>query len=127
VYGLAYDAVNASTVFSSGQGATSLQFGTWGYDGVTWTLLDGSTTAPPAQSASSLVFDGVSQRVLLIGGSTGAIRATTWEWSNFTWSPGPSLPSPRAWSGAAFDSRRAKVVLFGGHDGAQALDQTLEY
>lgn len=127
VYSLAYDTQRARTVFVGGYNAGG-QTGTWEYDGATWAQQNASLTAPPPQWAGSLVFDAVSQRVLLIGGTPGTFSlSTTWVWDAPTWSPGPPLASASAYAGAAFDSARSVVVLFGGANGATVLDQTLEY
>lgn len=83
--------------------------------------------SPPRRYSHTMAYDGVSQKVLLFGGS--GLRdylADTWLFDGATWTQvaTPSAPSARAASGMAFDKVTGQVVLFGGFDGQTHLGDT---
>ena len=91
---------------------------TWLYDGARWQQSPG--VAPPGAGYwAALAFDGARNRPLLFGGSIvpgGVPLAETWEWNGNAWSqlqPATSPPA-RQLASMAFDSVRARIVLFGG-------------
>ena len=90
--------------------------GTWTWNGSTWKA-EHPPTSPPLGEGGSLVYDGVSGRLLLFGGEPAAIFKPSnpvsrppavpfsdelWAWDGSTWaqltgtkaSPAPSLPPP---------------------------------
>jgi hypothetical protein len=133
VYSLAYDEARQRTVLSSGFGLKGPQDGTWEYDGASWVLkdqpvFDDGGITPNGKWAESLVFDGVSQRVVQLGGTRGSSRlAGTSSWVPPSWLPGPSLPAPRGYGGAAYDVQRSVVVSFGGYGISDVGAATWEY
>jgi hypothetical protein len=75
-----------------------------------------------------MAFDAAREQVVLFGGrrvlfgSEGAwntVLADTWVWNGRTWREAPvSGPPARAEAAVAYDSRRERVVLFGGYTDA---------
>ena len=103
---------------SAGRGRAAGE--TWESDGNAWTKLD--ATSPPARQAHIMVFDERRGRTIVFGGTGSGTPPNppprfgdTWEFDGERWimldAPGPSA---RHSSGAAYDSRRGLVVLFGG-------------
>jgi hypothetical protein len=75
-----------------------------------------STSAPSRANAPALVFDSLRNATVLVGGLVeGQTYLETWAWEGEWWrridAPGPR---PRMSAGLAFDSRRGRIVLFGG-------------
>ena len=83
-----------------------------------------------AIEAPGFVFDRARRCAVQFGGGFGAgLSDATWEYNGTSWrrirTPGPSR---RNFHAMAFDERRHKVVLFGGHGpGGVALGDTWEY
>jgi hypothetical protein len=80
--------------------------------------------------APGFVFDSARHRAVHFGGGFGAsLSDATWEYDGGSWrrirTPGPSR---RNFHAMAYDDRRQRVVLFGGHaSGGAALGDTWEY
>ena len=103
---------------------------TWLYDPLlnTWTNVS-PPDSPPYRSSASMVYDPVTQRVVLFGGhhfycgggipeQTGPRLNDTWTydarantWTNVT---GPIAPPARSEMGFVYDPRDSRIVLFGG-------------
>ncbi len=109
---------------------------TWEYDGTDWTEVD-TATAPPGRSEAAMVFDSGRCRAVLFGGlpASGPAKglSDTWEFDGVNWNQintGTS-PSGRWGQVMAFDTRRARTVLFGGFGpsspGGQEGNDTWEY
>jgi hypothetical protein len=123
---VAYDASRGVTVFFGGTaGSNSAILGdVWEWNGTTWTNPAPSGALPPARTDASLVYDARRGEVLLFGGYElyqGARRyfQDLWAWDGQRWSeltPEGIGPPPRAEAALAFDTRRHRVVLFGGSD-----------
>lgn len=126
---IAFDAATGTIVLFGGQDANGIVFGdTWTWDGVNWTQ-QFPPVSPPARNGyvSQMVYDPVTQTVLLFGGcgnSTGDYGCPpfgdTWEWNGRTktWTqdfPAGS-PSPRGTT-LAYDALTKTVVLFAGDNG----------
>ena len=86
-------------------------------------------TLPPVRAHHSVFYDEVDKRVLLTGGSTpldGGQRFDMfndlWAFDGKAWKPLP--PSGARMSGiqVAFDSKRNRLVSFGGYDGRSRAD-----
>jgi len=98
---------------------------TWIWTGSTW-LQQFPETKPPERSSQSMVFDSVHDRVIMFGGRQEPANTTselppifladTWAWHDGNWTAVESAehPSPRHYSGIAYDSSRDRVVLYGG-------------
>ncbi|CAG0981063.1 hypothetical protein PHYC_01768 [Phycisphaerales bacterium] len=115
---LALDAARNQLVLYGGADSTNFA-DTWEFDGLAWT--DRSAGDPGYRVASTMCWDGT--RVILFAGSVSAtpngptsINAQTWGWDGSTWSllDTGSGPNGGAYASSAFDSARARVVLYGG-------------
>lgn len=86
---------------------------------VNWTLR--ATTGPSVREDARMVYDPVSEKVILFGGAnynSGVRFNDTWEWNGTAWTqrfPGSTLPPARGGHGMAYDRSRDRVVLFGGN------------
>jgi hypothetical protein len=105
----------------------------WEFDGTTWKKLAGSP--PPTRQAFAMVYDARRDRVVVFGGGgaggPGApppALADTWEYDGATWrrvdAPGPAA---RVSPGAAFDSKRGLMILFGGSGPSGFLGDTWSF
>jgi hypothetical protein len=86
-----------------------------------WTLLSPSGTPPTGRERHSAIYDPVSDRMLVFGGSDGALKNDVWalslgnapEWSLIT--PAGTPPSARYRHTALYDPVRVRMVVFGGN------------
>ncbi len=105
---------------------------TWEFNGSVWTHVI-PDTSPPPRAFHSMVYDSARQRIVLFGGqSDGGTLDDTWEYYNDNWVKVLPTDHPTGrWSHAmAYDPHRGdrgKVVLFGGWDGVDSLNDTWEY
>src|SRR5436190_591123 len=98
-----------------------------------------TTTAPPGREFAAMSYDLGHGRTVLFGGdqfiynpgtSVPPYLGDTWEWDGTSWTNvTPSLsPPPLSGASIAFDSVRARVVLFGGHNSSSGrLNDTWEW
>ncbi len=125
-HGLAYDALRGRVVMFGGRTNTSRFDETWEWDGTSW-LQRRPPASPPARSHAALIYDG--RRVMMFGGA-GTLRLNDqWTWDGTEWrdiTP-PVRPSVRDAHGLAYDRDRRRVVLFGGANDLNALNDTWEY
>jgi hypothetical protein len=131
-HAMGIDATDGRVIlFGGGGGSAGLLSDTWKWDGTTW-LRQAPVKAPPRRSKSSLVTDTARQRTVLVGGTTvngGSLVNDTWEWDGAEWTEIASAVGPSARGeglGAAYDTARARIVLFGGH-GAEMMGDTWEW
>jgi N-acetylneuraminic acid mutarotase len=108
---------------------------TWAYDpGMnTWTYLDPAGPVPAERSGYAMVHNGKAGVMILFGGTN------TYESFNDTWVYDPAtdrwtelapegvVPSPRAFHAMVYDSKTSQVIMFGGYDGYQYLNDTWSY
>jgi hypothetical protein len=112
---------------------------TWTWNGTAWT-----SAATPlglgARSYAGSAYDSTNHVVVLFGGNCqllilGCADNDTWTWSptTQTWTqaqansllgPGPNQPSKRYGAMLAYDSTLHQVIMFGGFDGANYLNDT---
>ncbi|MBL8755338.1 MAG: hypothetical protein JNK15_18710 [Planctomycetes bacterium] len=126
-HAMAYDSARHRVVLFGGfcglhLGSIPVYFGdTWEFDGVSW-LQVATPVSPPPQSEHAMAYDSGRGVVVLYGGGQ------TWEYNGVTWSLSSTSTSPpqvvsgcgltgRTAHAMAFDSARARVVLFGGFNG----------
>ena len=92
---------------------------TWEYDGATWHR---GPTGPPPRHSAAMAYDEKRGRTVLFGGAGQGPRGQappqlddTWEYDGSSWiartEPGPPA---RLAPGMAYDSRRGRMILFGG-------------
>ena len=105
---------------------------TWSWSGTAWSEITGD--GPPARQAHAMVYDERRERVVVFGGAGGGQPGTrppmlddTWEFDGSKWTRSASngaTPSARVSPGAAYDSRRGRLVIFGGADSTGFLADT---
>jgi hypothetical protein len=136
-FGMAFDSARGKTVVFGGardRGEPTMH-DTWEWDGREWQRK--GTSGPPPRDHHAMTYDSRRQRVLVFGGgrqlpngsfpadTTGAWLRDLWAWDGTSWTQlaesGP--PSRGGLPGLAYDSRRDRVVLFGGGH----LDGTWEW
>jgi N-acetylneuraminic acid mutarotase len=135
-HSLAYDARSGRVVLFGGMNDYEEDLGDmWSYDPVknSWTEIDSAGPAPTARSGHAMVYDSLNGRMILFGG------ATSMEGFNDTWAYDPAagtwtdlkptgdLPSDRAYHAMVYDRGTDRVILFGGFDGAQYVNDVWEY
>ncbi|MFX0065550.1 MAG: Kelch repeat-containing protein [Candidatus Hermodarchaeota archaeon] len=132
---MVYDPViQKSILFGGNTWTAGNQNDTWIYDysSNTWTKLAFSTH-PSARKWSSMVYDPTNHQTILFGGASGAegYLGDTWiyqssinEWSQI---PTSIAPSGRTLSALAYDSVNQQVILFGGREAIDTLDDTWAY
>ncbi len=111
---MTYDTCRQKTVLFSSQGTT------WEYDGTDWTQVE-TAAAPPGRTEASMAFDATHCQVVLFGGLPSAggagARSDTWIFDGTDWTQlnTETSPSGRWGQVMAFDTKRARTVLFGGY------------
>lgn len=103
---------------------------TWTYNGSTWTLRS-PMTQPPLVYASSAEFDPPAKAVILFGGGSGGVdQNTTWRWleraGNWEQVITTQSPPPREGAGMAYLPALGHVVVFGGQNNENPLNDTWE-
>ena len=139
-HAMAYDTARDVAVLFGGRDSAGDDGETWEYDVTTrrWTqVVITSATAPAPRRDHALAYDAASGKVVLFGGvagsGAGVTNGETWEYDgrarSWTQVPvtSPDAPLPRRGHAMAADSRRGKVVLFGGVDSNGLDDETWEY
>jgi len=132
-HAMAYDAARERVVLFGGWNSIEALGDTWVFDGTTWTEITPSTSPPP-RLGGAMAYDATRERVVLFGGNDGTMTTSrlgdTWELDGATWigaAPATS-PGPRSDHAMAYDSARARIVLFGGEGTAPGgLADTWEY
>lgn len=126
---LEYDETRGSLILTGGLSAGGLLGDTWWWEGKTWTRLE-PVSQPPGRFGSSLVRYSRTHLLLLFGGSPcmsgGCGPNETWAWTGVTWTQVPSALSPpyRYEAGLALNPTLDSVVLFGGRNGSDFLQDT---
>jgi hypothetical protein len=121
---LAYDLERQQTVLFGGLDLNDNPIGdTWEWDGKTWRQL--ATFGPSARALHKIVYDSTRKCTVLFGGlaaspAQGTLAPPdTWEWDGKRWTQRQDMgPTSRLDAAMAFDSTRARVVLFGGSNGS---------
>jgi len=109
-----------SILFGGGQASLIGLSDTWEYDGANWTQIS-TATSPPGRWGHVMAFDTNRARAVLFGGygpsyPTGQETNDTWEYDGSAWVRGfpAQSPLPAEQRAMAYDSTRARVVMFGG-------------
>lgn len=126
-HAMAYDSARGNTLLFGGfYGSFSLG-DTWEWNGASWNPR--FVTGPPRREGHAMVFDSSRSRVVVFGGRsvTPNIQYLNdlWEWDGESWSQvitTGTLPPPRAGHAMAYDTRRNRLVIFGGNNGANLGD-----
>lgn len=123
-HAMAYDGNRGRVILFGGADASKVREDTWEWDGDEWTQI--SLSGPGPRTFPAMAYDHRRKRVVLFGGNRVLFGAKpdeikflddTWEWDGRRWNQiKVSGPPPRAEAAMAFDGRRGRIVLFGGHD-----------
>ncbi len=124
---MTYDTGRGVTVLFGGKDASTWKGDTWEWNGSTWTMMHpgdpNGNNAPSPRTAPRMVFDQSRGTIVLFGGYDGGgpsgMYSDLWEWDGNGWTelPSNSGPGGREMHGMAYDTARAKVVVFGGEQG----------
>lgn len=116
---MAYDALNKQVVMFGGQGSMTTYDETWLWNGTDWAL-QAPATKPVAVRGATMAYDEERQQIVMFGGgdNNNNILADTWIWDGVArnWiKQAPAVtPNQRYVGRMAWDSRRRRLVLFGG-------------
>jgi hypothetical protein len=120
---MAYDPVRGCIVMYGGGGSLDFPLAeTWTFDGSNWTRL-APATSPPGLMAHSMTTDPHRKLVRVFGGTSSRVTTSAlWEWNGTNWNrpfAGQATPYARYSPGWAYDSSRARTVMFGGYSGTK--------
>jgi hypothetical protein len=127
---MAYDSDRGVTVMFGGARPGGLLNDTWEWDGTAWTQIN--IPGPQARYGHAMAYDSERHVTVLFGGQFGfnfgeGVLGDTWEYDGTSWTPVPIAgPSARTFVKMVYDSDRRRMVLFGGYDGTQMVDDTWE-
>jgi len=120
---MVFDAATGTTVLFGGMTFSGEYLrDTWIWNGSLWQKANGD--GPSARFGHAVTYDSRRKRVVLFGGQAepgpdgqSHVLGDTWEWNGKYWSQeATSGPAPRMGHQLVYDSRRGKVILFGGTD-----------
>lgn len=123
---MAFDPGRSRVVMFDGLGIGDL----WEWDGTRWEAQNPSGDEPQGRFGHGMVFDPASGGVLVFGGfsETDELLSDLWSWDGTAWTelvPVGASPPGQFLIGAALDSQRGRLVVFGGLDaGEEALLST---
>lgn len=131
LYGLAFDHRRDRVVLFGGRTVNASPNDTWEFDGTDWAQIP-TAHAPSPREDMVFVHDTGRATTVLFGGldpTAGTLANDTWEYDGSDWRQAapPMPPTARYRCAADYDSRRQRIVVYGGYDGQQVLTQTLEY
>ena len=120
-HAMAYDSARGKVVLFGGRvNFTEPAGDTWEWNGCQWMEVTPAGDNPVPRNASALAYDSARSKMVLFGGydSQSSLR-DTWEWDGSQWvevTPASTQDSPwyRFSHAMAYDSRRQRVVIFGG-------------
>ncbi len=130
IHRMAYDSARGVTVMFGGAAASSLLADTWEWDGTAWT--ENTAAGPPKRYGHAMAYDTDHARTVLFGGQSAfpfgqGVLGDTWTYDGTSWTELPIPgPSARSFVKMVYDSNRKRLVLFGGWDGTQMVDDTWE-
>jgi hypothetical protein len=120
---IAHDLARGQTVLFGGGSMFGFFGDTWVYDGDDWVQLS-PAVSPSGRADARMAHDAARSVTYLYGGNAGGgpwggpASDETWSWDGQTWTQlQPAVtPGGRARYGAAFDSARGRMVIYGGLD-----------
>ena len=136
---MAYDSMRERMVLFGGNNGKDFHTGaltdygdTWEWDGTQWTEI--TDQGPEPREFSAMAYDRKNNKVILFGGFQrygydSKLFGDTWEWDGISWKKITDLgPGQRYKHAMVYDSRREKVVLFGGrYSGGRDYGDTWEW
>lgn len=128
---MAFDAARRLVVAFGGGITYGISNETWEWDGATWRRVV-PVFSPAGRKDHAMAFDAARGQLVLFGGcgpSPFVYLGDTWVWMKNTWIRKVTAIAPSARCGhtMAYDARRKRVVLFGGHDGKRVFGDTWEW
>ena len=138
-HGMAYNEHQKEIMLFGGADEHQVLADLWTWDGTQWRCL--AKGGPSARTFPVLAYDSGRQRLLLFGGNSVLFGSAEeepvflndmWAWDGQRWQLiEAEMPSARAEASAAYDSKRQRLVLYGGyriHEGEiQRLGDTWEW
>lgn len=129
-HAMVYEPTSATVLMFGGQsydGGDVFYGDTWRWDGATWEQV--TATGPEPRAGAAMVYDPVSQSVLLFGGQGDDLYPGTWQFVNDTWTElAPNArPLARTEAKLVYDAARQQPVLFGGRAEDGRLLQDIWY
>jgi hypothetical protein len=127
-HAMAWDPVRQEVILFGGYNGTAAVGGTWAWNGTTWTN-KAPAASPGATYHHVMAWDAARQEMVLFGGyrtPANVPHNETWVWNGATWTqktPATS-PSSRYSHCMAYDATRQEVVMFGGYNGTEYVDDT---
>ena len=131
-YGLVFDSAKKLVLLYGGRAGTGGELNDfWKWNGSAWTELD-VVPVPGDRHFHAMAYDANRKKTVFFGGWKSGwgnpYQDDTWEWNGASWKeitkPGPS---GREKAAMVYDSKRKRVVLFGGYDGNDRLNDTWAY
>jgi len=126
---MAYDSRRGRVVLFGGADDVQVCGDTWEWDGRRWAQV--SLAGPGPRTFPAMAYDGVRQKLVLFGGNRvlfgkdaddSKFLDDTWEWDGRRWIQiDVHGPGPRTEASMTFDSRRGRIVLFGGYSRVGAV------
>jgi hypothetical protein len=122
---IAYDPVTGQMVLFGGVGASGWVDDTWTWNGVGWTQLAPATSPDPLDA--SIAYDPATGDLVVLDVVDNV--NTTWTWNGSTWTEQRPLSEPPALGSEsmAFDPATASVLVFGGYDGSNYVNETWQW
>jgi len=130
---MAYDEARGRVILYGGStpldGGARFEFfdDTWAFDGSDWTQL---SVSAPRQSGMRLVWHARARSLMAFGGFDGSLSLShLLRLDSTAWTPLASRPQePAAEPGVVYDSRRDRLIAFGGSEGrSEVNDDTWEF
>jgi hypothetical protein len=130
---VAYDSDRHVTVVSGDCATRYASRQIWEWDGRNFHKYE-PPTAPCSRARPAMAYDPRARKTVLYGGlscDNGAALADLWTWDGQVWTdltPNPlpaTWPSPRRETSLVWDTRRQRLVLFGGMDSALSVTSEL--
>jgi hypothetical protein len=127
---MVYDVKHGRVVLFGGLSADNSTFlnDTWEWDAQNWTQF--ADIGPSPRSRHAVTYDSNRKRVVVFGGIAGkntnfTFLNDTWEWDGDDWTQiADTGPAPRAGHAMTYDSKRGRVLLFGGNNNGGAFADT---
>jgi len=133
-HGIAYDTVRKLALVFGGTSSSGTLGDFWKWDGTKWTKIT-FKSGPDIRTDMAMAYDPIRKVTVLFGGvipggtwSADTFYKDTWEWNGVAWKEiSKSGPSGRRAHAMAYDSKRKKIILFGGYNGTSYLNDVWTY
>ncbi len=131
-HAMVYDVTNKLALLYGGGAASGGELNDfWKWDGLNWTQID-CYPSPGDRSDHAMAYDSNRKATVFFGGWRSGwgnpYMDDTWEWNGRIWKEiHKKGPSGREKHAMIYDSKRKRIVLFGGYDGNNRLSDTWTY